>query len=461
MPRPTSAPPPLPAVRNRWARAMAAAGPLAIVLWLALVGAALWLAVAWLDPTPDKQLVIATGPEQGAYAEFADRYLPHLRTHRLAVELRPTQGSAENLALLRDKASGVQAAFVQGGVDAVDARDRADLVSLGSVALEPVWFFYRDDSARRLLGGEALTRLSQLEGWRIHTGPEGGGTRPLFERLAEANGLEPGRMQLSASPTVMGVVELVNGRIDALVAVSAADAPLIQYLLRTPGVKLLDFGQAEAYARRFPFLRAVVLPRGMVDLAADEPPHDVHLVAATASLVARADLHPALVQLLVQAAREVHGQAGWFHAAGSLPSPRADELPLAAEAERFYRQGRPWLQRYLPFWLANFIDRMWFVLLPLLAALIPLSRVLPPLVTLRLRSRIYRWYAHLRAVEQALEQPSPDLAVLRARLEQIDHQVEHVGVPLPYANELYHLRSHIHLVRKRLIAAGAPATPPA
>jgi hypothetical protein len=215
--------------------------------------------------------------------------------------------------------------------------------------------------------------------------------------------------------------------------------------------------QTEAYTRRFAFLRPVALPRGTVDLAADLPPQDLPLAATRATLAVRADLHPALVQLLLHTARQVHSPPGWFQRGGDFPQPSADELPLAPAAERYYRNGPPWLQQYLPFWLANFVDRMWIVLLPLLAALVPLSRVLPPLVTLRLRSRVYRWYAHLRAIEHELEAPGADLEALRARLEQLDAQTENIGLPLSFTNELYDLRGHIHLVRKRLLARMNPA----
>jgi TRAP-type uncharacterized transport system substrate-binding protein len=441
---------------SRWLATLASAGPTVVAALLIGVAGLLWVAYRWLDPTPDKRLVLATGPEQGAYLEFGKRYLPLLRANGLEVALRTTEGSTENLALLRDPESGVQAAFVQSGVVevAADADDPA-LVSLGSVAYEPLWLFYREDHARRRLGTEPLLRLSQLTGWRVHTGPRGGGTGPLFEQLARANGLDPAEVRFDDASAVAGVVQLVQGSADAVLLVAAADAPLVQYLLRTPGVRLFEFAQADAYARRFPFLRAVTLPRGVVDLAADRPPADVRLLAATASLVARSDLHPALVQLLVQAAQQVHGKAGWFQRSGELPSPAATEFALAPEAERFYRSGKPWLQRYLPFWLANFVDRMWIVLLPLLAAAVPLSRVLPPLVQLRLRSRIFRWYEHLRALEGRLERPDADLSLLRDQLERIEGQVERIGVPLSYANELYQLRSHIHLVRRRLQARDA------
>ena len=441
---------PIRSRHGRWWDTVVGAGPLVVGLLIAFVGLGLYVAYRVLDPTPDKRIVIATGPEEGAYIEFAKRYQPLLRAHGLVVELRTTQGSSENLALLRDPQSGVDAAFVQGGVDALDTGERSRVASLGSVAYEPVWLFCREADARDRHKAR-LDNLSQLAGWRINTGPSGGGAGPLFLQLAQANQLEATQMQLGDKPAVHAVVDLLQGHTDAVLMVAAADAPLVQYLLRAPGIRLFEFVQSEAYARRFPFLRAVTLPRGIVDLAADKPPQDVRLVAATASLVVREDLHPALVQLLVQAAQQVHGDAGWFSRAGEFPSPSVSELPLSPEAARLYRDGVPWLQRYLPFWLANFIDRMWFVLLPLAAVMIPLSRILPPLVELRVRSRVFRWYAHLRAVEEALERPEPALDRLRAEIERIDGQVERVGVPLSYTHELYELRSHIDLVRKRIL----------
>jgi TRAP-type uncharacterized transport system substrate-binding protein len=435
---------------GRWWDTVVGAGPLVVGLLIAFVGLGLYVAYRVLDPTPDKRIVIATGPEEGAYIEFAKRYQPLLRAHGLVVELRTTQGSSENLTLLRDPRSGVDAAFVQGGVDTVDTGESGMVASLGSVAYEPVWLFCREADARDR-DKARLDNLSQLAGWRINTGPSGGGASPLFLQLARANQLEATQLQLGEKPAVHAVVDLLQGRTDAVLMVAAADAPLVQYLLRAPGIRLFEFVQSEAYARRFPFLRALTLPRGIIDLAADKPPQDMRLVAATASLVVREDLHPALVQLLVQAAQQVHGDAGWFSRAGEFPSPSVSDLPLAPEAARLYRDGVPWLQRYLPFWLANFIDRMWFVLLPLVAVMIPLSRILPPLVELRVRSRVFRWYAHLRAVEQALERQAPALDRLRAEIERIDGQVERVGVPLSYTHELYELRSHIDLVRKRIL----------
>jgi TRAP-type uncharacterized transport system substrate-binding protein len=422
------------------------AGPFVL---LALV--LLALAYAVLRPTPPGRVVLATGVANGAYAEFGARYAQFLAQHGIRVELRPTQGAAENLALLREPGSGVDIAFVQGGAD-TDSRSPDDsdpaLVSLGSVFHEPVWLFYRRASAERTLGRPQLAHLTELAGWTLNVGPPGSGAPPLMRRLLEANGLTPPALTLQALPQTPAVVDLLEGRIDALVLASAPESLMVQMLLATPGIRVFDVAQAEAYARRFPFLSPVVLPRGVVDLARDRPPADVKLVAPTATLVARRELHPALVQLFVQAAQHVHGGAGWFQRPGDFPNAVDNERPLAAEAQRVYRSGTPWLQRYLPFWLANLIDRMWVVLLSIVAVLIPLSRVVPPLYELRVRSRVFRWYGQLRALEEAVAR-RPREALL-AELDALEERVARVSVPLSYADELYALRSHIQWVRRRV-----------
>ncbi len=424
------------------------AGPFILIAVLLLA-----LAYKVLDPTPPTRVVLATGSEQGAYAEFGKRYASRLKAYGIDVELRYTQGAAENLALLRDPNSGVDIAFVQGGADepltARGEEAEADgLSSLGSLFYEPVWLFYRDDSAQRLLKGEALTSLTQLAGWKLNIGPPGSGGPNLMKKLLDANGIPMTGISLLDQPQTPAVMGLLAGETDALVFASAPESLMVQMLLQTPGIRLFNFAQAEAYSRRFPFMSPVVLPRGVVDLARDIPPADVRLVAPTATLVARDTVHPALVQLFVQAARQIHGEAGWFQKKSEFPSSVNTERPLAKEADRFYRNGTPFLQRYLPFWLANLIDRMWPVLLSIVAILIPLSRLVPPLYEFRIRSRIFRWYGQLREIETAVGQrPAAELS---RELDDIEAHLEQVTVPLSYADELYSLRGHINMVRDRV-----------
>jgi len=426
---------------------LATAGPL-VLLALLLLALAYWV----LDPTPPQRVVLATGQPRGAYAEFGQRYAKILRRHGITVELRGTQGAAENLALLRRPDSGVDVAFVQGGADestaTTDKPADQDLVSLGSLFHEPMWLFYREDAAQRRLKAPVLASLAQLPGWKVNIGPPGSGVPNLMNRVFEANGLQAESLSLLREPETPAVVALLDGSIDALVFASAPESLMVQMLLSTPGIRLFDVAQAEAYARRFEFISPVLLPRGIVDLAADRPPQDVHLIAPTAMLVAREHTHPALIQLLVQAAQEVHGGAGWFQRRGEFPNIRNTEWPLAAEAERYYRNGPPWLQRYLPFSFANLFDRMWVVLISLVAVLLPLSRIVPPLYQFRIRSRVFRWYAQLRAIESSIGlRPADELA---RELDEVEERVGQVSVPLSYADELYALRGHITMVRLRL-----------
>jgi hypothetical protein len=292
--------------------------------------------------------------------------------------------------------------------------------------------------------------LPQLRGLRVNVGTPGSGVPTLVEKLLEANDMAPRDVKLSRLGETEATVRLLDGKLDALVFASAPEAMMVQMLLQTPGIALMGFPQHEAYGRRFPFLSPVTLPRGVVNLARDLPPADVRLLAPTTALLARKDTHPALLQLFAQAGQVLHGGAGWFNRAREFPNTRHSELPVAPEADRAINEPVPLLQRYLPFWLANLIERMWLVLGILLAALLPLSRVVPPLYEFRVRSRVFRWYGRLREIENAMEAGQGTPASLAEDLDRLEAQVEKVNVPLSYADELYALRNHIHLVRRKL-----------
>ncbi len=404
-----------------------------------------------IDPFPPKIVTISTGQENSAYEQLAKRYTSILARQGIQVRQKRSQGSIENLQRLRDPDSGIDIAFVQSGSTNLANAERNGLISLGSLFTEPVWLFYRE--SRR------VRQLQDLSGLRINVGPNGTGVPQLFEKILDANGIAANKLKLSALEDTPATVALLNGKIDGIVFSSAADGLLIQMLLQTPGIKLFNFPQAEAYTRRFPFLSNVTLSRGIVDFGRDIPLHDYHLIAPTATLVAREDLHPALVELFVQAAAEIHGGAGWFQRHGEFPSARYTEIPVAQAAEKFYRNGPPLLQRYMSFRLANFFDRMWIVIVALGALILPLSRIVPPLYVWKVRSRIYRWYGKLRNVEHLVEQAVEEATTERrdavykeqlARLNDIEQRVNQLTIPLSFAEELYRLRSHIDFVRKRI-----------
>jgi TRAP transporter TAXI family solute receptor len=424
---------------------VAAAGPTVLII----AGLCL-LAYFLVDPTPPKTVTLATGQENSAYEELGKKYAAALAKQGIKVTLVRSLGSQENLQRLQG--GKVDIAFVQSGSTDQQAAMKTGLVSLGSLFTEPVWLFLREPSK--------VTQLHELKGLKINVGPEGTGVPKLFRQLLELNGVAPEDLTLGALENTPGTVELLEGRIDGLVFSSGPDALMVQMLLQTPGIKLFDFAQAEAYTRRLPFMSHVVLPRGIVDVGRDLPAQDYHLIAPTATLVARQDLHPALIDLFVQAAKEIHGGTGWFQQQGQFPSERYTEIPVAREASKFYKDGPPLLQRYMTFWLANFFDRMWVVVVALAALLLPLSKIVPPLYVWRIRSRVYRWYGQLRTVEQELEAAHgrPDVcAGLLKRLDEIEELVNQISIPLAFADGLYGLRSHINFVRNRVKNAMVPA----
>ena len=414
-----------------------------VFLAITLLALAYW----WLDPNPPRQVTLATGPSQSAYEEFGKRYVKALAQEGISVKLLPTEGSAANLQLLRD--GKVDMGFVQGGTSAYSDTDQESLSSLGSLFVEPVWLFYRADAARKVVPTGNLSSLPQLSGLKINLGTPGSGVPALMTKLLESNRVDLGALKISTLDQTPATVALLAGELDAMVFASAPESLMVQMLLQTPGINLMNFAQSDAYSRRFDFLSAVRLPRGVVDLATNVPPDDVRLVAPTAALLTRNTTHPALLQLFAQAGNQIHGGAGWFTRARAYPSIENNELPIAKEAERAIKTGPPLLQRYLNFWVANLIDRMWLVLSIIIALLLPLSRIVPPLYTFRVRSRIFRWYGQLRDIELRID--GQNNHALLQELQELEHRAEKVTVPLSYTDELYSLRSNIHLVRKKLL----------
>ncbi len=417
---------------------------------LLVSAAAIWLAVRLIQPAPPSTLTMSAGPQGSTFWNAAQRYKTILARNGITLNVLQSEGSVQNLQRLADPKSKVDVAFVQDGLA---SKVPDGLVSLGSVAYVPLAVFYH---------GPAITRLSQFEGERLAIGAEGSGTRELALALLKANGIEPGgTTQLLPLSGDDAARALVQGKVDAaFLAGDSAQPPVMGRLLRMPGVRFFDFTQAAAYARRFPYLTAVTIPMGAFDFAHNLPPKPLYMVAPTAELVARDSLHPALSDLLIEAAKEVHGRATLMQNAGEFPAPRAQDFPISDDAARYYKSGKSFLYRVLPFWLASLADRLIVLLVPVIVVLIPGLRLVPSLYAWRVKSRIYRWYGALIALERASmgdTAPAERRALLR-QLDTIEESVNGMKMPLAYAEQFYVLREHIGFVRARLsqVAAGGP-----
>jgi TRAP-type uncharacterized transport system substrate-binding protein len=394
---------------------------------------------------------MSTGAEGGAYHEFGKRYREILGRSGVELKLVVSAGGIENLRRLADPRSGVDAGFMQGG--ATGGTETGEIVSLGTVGYEPLWFFSRIGNPGR--------KLERLRGRRISVGPEGSATRELVLTLLARNGIDPQLAEFHPLAASTAAEALLDGRIDAALMVSSWESPALQRLLASGMVSLEGFPRADAYVTLYPYLHKLILPAGVADLARNIPPADVTLVATKTSLVVREELHPAIQNLLLDAATEVHSGPGTFHKAGQFPAPESIDLPLSDTARHFHRSGRPFLQRYLPFWVASIAGQILLMLIPLAGAVYPLVRFLPAVYGWSMRRRISRLYGELKFIESELERRGPvrdgdDLAGELARLEE---RANHLKLPEAFTSLLYAFRRDIQLVREK-IARGRTVSSP-
>jgi TRAP transporter TAXI family solute receptor len=400
------------------------------------------IAFQFVDPAPPRTLTMATGSIQGAYFAAGQAYRDILADYDVTLKLINTAGAVENLRLLTDANDAVDVAIIQGGLSERFETER--LVALGSIFLEPLWIFHRSEIAPSL-----LTDLKRL---RIAVGPQGSGTRALAMQLLALNGITSANTQILAYDAQQASDKILNGDIDIAFFVVNHRAQFIRELSTARQVGLMGLARADAYTIRKPFLKVLRLPEGVLDLENNIPDRELAMLAPTAQLVARADLHPALIELLLQAAEKVHFKGGGFEHEGEFPSPKHLDYRLSPEAARFYESGPRVLQRYLPFWVANFISRMKVMLVPLILLLLPIFKLLPPVYRWRMRSKIYRWYARLEAldVQITIDKASADIGELLQRLDELEKSVTHVSVPLAFREELYDMRLHIEMLRNKL-----------
>lgn len=414
-------------------------------IFLTLVG--FIVAYQFVSPAPPRNITIATGQSEGAYYAFGQEYRRILARDRVELTVKQTSGSVENLQLMLKPESSIDVAFVQGGVGQSTPSD--NLVSLGSIFYEPLWVFHRAELAVR--------QLSDLRGMRIAVGMEGSGTKELALQLLALNDVTPQNSRFLYTGSLESAEMLLNAKIDVMFSVVSHRAAFIKELLTTPQIVLLDFNRGEAYTKRLHFLSLLKIPTGVLDFVNNIPSRDVHLLAPTAQLVAHKDFHPALTDLLLLAAAEINGKGGLFEMPGEFPAPKFLDFPLSKEAKRFYETGPPFLRRYLPFWLANFLIRMKIMLLPLLALFFPLVRLLPPFYYWQIKRRIFRWYDQLEEVDIELQrgEVSGSLEELMSRLKWIEDQVTEIHVPRGFSKEVYNMRVHIEMLRRKLIDCGA------
>ena len=410
--------------------------------------------VAWkfLKPGVPTRVVMATGAPGGAYEGFGKKYAEIFKREGVALELKSTKGSVENLALLLDTKNDIEAALLQTGIATVAQRE--DLVSLGSLFYEPLWVFYREPANKM-----PLTRITELANRRIGIGAVGGGTRPVSQALLAANEITTANARfIDAAPTEAAEL-LQRGELDVLFFVAAPSSPLVLQLMAAPKIRLMNMATADAYSRVMPTLSKITIPRGVIDLKNDIPGEDVHTLAATATLVAMDSLHPAIAYLFVKAAREVHEGGSLLHAQREFPNvTRFQEFTVPENVALLYKDGTPFLYRHMPFWLANLVQRLWILLIPLGAIMLSASDVVPKLMGFRMNFRVTQIYQAARKLEADIIRATSGNdamdasahAAFEAELQALNRRTDQLRGPAGTLKTWYELRGHLALVRARL-----------
>ena len=406
------------------------------------------LSVIWfVRSAPPRTLTLTSGPTGSSFRRFADSYQKLLATHGVKLVVLPSEGSLENLQRLQSARSGVDIGFVQGGV--TEGANPSNLVSLGSVAYQPLWIFYRNPTQ--------IIRLSELAGKRVAVGAVGSGTHALALTLLQTNGITGAPTTLVDLDASAAAAGLLDGKIDAVFLMGdSAPIQTLRTLIHASDVQLYNFTQADAYVRRYSYLNKMALPEGSIDLGKNLPAQDVVLIGPTVELVARKELNSALSDLLLEVAQEVHGKASLLQKRGEFPAPLEHEIAISDDAARYYKSGKGLLYRTVhSFWLASLLNRLLVAIVPIALVLIPAIRFLPIAYKWRIQLRIYRCYRPLLLLERdasgsLTRERGQDL--LR-RLDEIEEAVNRLKVPASFADQFYGLRGHIAFVRQRLKTA--------
>jgi TRAP-type uncharacterized transport system substrate-binding protein len=393
---------------------------------------------------PPSTIIITSGDDGTAFRKNAEKYAKILARNGVKLKILPSEGSLENLGRLGNPAFKVDVGFVQTGVAKGQNTDK--LVSLGSIFYEPLYIFYRSKKPIEL--------LSQFAGKKIAIGEEGTGTRVLALELLERNGIKPGGpTELLGLDDDEAKLDLFDGKIDAVFMMSdSASVETMRELRLSPNIWLYDFTQADAYTRRFSYLNKTVIPRGGLDFEKDIPAHDINLVSPTVELIARADLHPALSDLLLDAATEVNSRAGLLQKRGEFPAPHEQDFRISADASRYYKSGKSFLYRYLPFWIASLLNRILVVFVPMILIFVPGIRSIPVLYQWHMRLRIFRLYNALTILEKDMIGPvsTEKTEGLQSQIETIENALKKMKVPSSFAEQLSDLRGHIDSARSKL-----------
>lgn len=399
------------------------------------------LAFRYLFPAPPSTLKIAASAPGSYFAKTAQLYQTELAKEGVKLEIVYTNGAAENLALLN--AGKVDLALSHGGL--TTPKDSPNLVSLGSLAYEPVWVFQRK-------GIKTINDLSQLKGLRVAIGKAGSGVGVIARKMLKLSGVDESNTTFIELDAEESEKQLLNAKIDVAFFMDPPESEKIHSFFTHDIINEVNLTDAEALRRHLRFLHVTKIPASMIDLNLEQPNGDMQTVSSTATLAANKNLHSAIQYLLMSVIDEAHHQPTLISEEDEFPADKDIDLPLSPEAEVFYKKGKPVLQRYLPFELASVVERLIKVILPILLLALPFIKLIPSFFNWSVKSKLFKCYRALIEVEKQVYQIGSRKSAreFEEMLNGIEEKINAEKIPLSFSNEVYVLREHIELARRQI-----------
>ncbi|KAB7892816.1 TAXI family TRAP transporter solute-binding subunit [Poseidonibacter ostreae] len=410
--------------------------PLSLLIFVLIV-ASFYITSQFIQPPSKKEFTIATGSKDGQYYKTALLYKEILEKQKVKVNIITSNGSIDNLNLLKEKKADM--AFIQNGIDHDVSTHK--IKSLASTYYEPLWIFYKNEKY-------TMDYIVELTSKKISIGKEGSGTFDLSSKILNDNNVNNTNSSILNYSTKEAKDKLLKGEIDAMFLVISPDSPIIKELLENPDINLFSFKRAKAYSRKYNFLEPITLYEGTINLYKNLPSQNVNLLSTTATLVVREDFSEELTRLILKSIKNIHNKKTLFETENQFPNIDNITIVPSTEAQRYFEYGDTWLEKIFPYWIASNLDRLKILLIPLLTLLIPLLKGGFPLYRWSIRSKIYRWYDEVQALDLDLEGlEKEELKNKLLEIEELKKEIkEETKVPLSYMGEYYDLIMHLELI---------------
>jgi len=404
--------------------------------------------ITYLDPFPDRHIYFASSFPGSAWHTFAEEGADYLKDLKFDTEIITTQGALENVERIESPHDKANTGLSFGLV--LNDAQRSEVLSLGSIAYHPFWIYYHKNKIPN------PQNLRDLAKYKVGLGPPRSGSFLMSRILFNQYGISIDDNPHFVSDGFMAnEARFLKGELDVFIVATAAGDPQIKRLLTQQDIVLFDFKDAHGFDKKFDSLFSLNMSRGSIQTYPAIPAQDITLLGTTTSLVVKKDLHPDAQLALLVAYKNILRDSNdlFFAKRNEFPAYMDPLIPISPVAAKFYDYGPPNTLRYLPFWVAGFVDRAGVFLVTLLAIFYPLSKLRIQLRLMRFNVKMQPFYDELLNIQNELVDGSLNNDQLNAILEQLD-RIDRLaiqnGVPIGKETDYFEFLGAINSVRESI-----------